>query len=175
MSNDIYIREKSCLYEDNGIMEVFFRSSRNYRLYKLLKHKLSDEYKRITTFHRGFSRIEYRYSNAEMILLNEYFLWLNHNDLEELEILLKTYADCLAERLVYSDDIFIYEHDNDPCHKVNTGNIEEKTKELVERLLRPSLIKRKREINSSNTGIYNSFTGETVRPNDGTYYIDDFR
>lgn len=24
-------------------------------------------------------------------------------------------------------------------------------------------------------GIYNSFTGEVVRPHDDTYYIDDFR
>ena len=177
MGSNLYIHETSCPYEDNGILEVFFRSSRNYRLYKMLKHRLLDEYKRITSFHRGFSKIEYRYSIAEQILLNEYFLWLNHNDLNELEIFLESYADCIAERLVYYANIFVYEHDDDSYNKVNSGNIEEKTKEVAERLLRPALIRRTREINASNSnkGIYNSFTGESARSNNGTYYIDDFR
>lgn len=177
MSDNFYIYKVNSHYDDNGIMEVFYRSSRNYDLFKMLKHSLAEEYKRITKFQRGFSGIEYCYSNAEWILLNEYFLWLNNNDLDELENFLKYYADCIAERLVYYDDIFVYEHDNDPYHKVNTGNIEDKTKELVESLLRPSLSKRRRELNtsSSNSGIYNLFTGEVVRPSEGGYNVDDFR
>lgn len=172
-----YIRERTCPIQDNGMLEIFYRCSRNYVLYKMLKHNLPGEYKRITKFHRGFAGIEYSYSDAEFILLNEYFLWLNHNDREELELLLRYYGDCLAEKLCYYSDIFVYEHDDDPTYIVNLGNIEEETKKLVEQLLRPSIAKRMREINTSsnNSGIFNTLTGKYVQPRDDTYYIDDFR
>lgn len=173
----MYIREVKCPYEDNGMLQLFHKCSRNYTVYKLLKHNINEEYQRITKFYRGYSGIEYSYSSAEYILLNEYFLWLNHNDLEEMETFLKIYADCIAKQLSYFQDIFVYElADDDPYNSVNSGNIQEKTKELVKRLLGPAIYKYKREQNNSlNKGIYNSLTGEYVHPQNGTFYIDDFR
>ncbi|MBD5213224.1 MAG: hypothetical protein HDS75_00180 [Bacteroidales bacterium] len=173
---DLYIRERTCPCQDNGMGEVFLRSSRNYQLFKLLKHRLADEYDRVTHFNEGFSGIEYAYSDARIILLNEYFLWLNNNDIPELEALLTKYGVCIASMLYDSKDIFTFEYDNDPYNKVNSGNIDDNTKAFVEKLLRPLINHRLRQLrNQQNPGIYNNLTGEVVRPSGGTYYINDFR
>ena len=169
---DLYILERTCPCQDNGIGEVFLRSSRNYQLFKLLKHRLADEYDRVTHYNKGFSGIEYAYSDARIILLNEYFLWLNNNDIPELEALLTKYGVCLASMLYDSKDIFTFEYDNDPYNKVNSGNINDNTKAFVEKLLRPLINHQQRQLrNQQNPGIYNNLTGEVVRPSGGTYYI----
>lgn len=173
-----YIR-KSDWPNDNGMLQVFSKCRRNYELFKLLKQRLFDEYERITKFERTFNGIKYKYSDAQWILLDEYFLWMNQNDHKELRALLTRYADCLAEKLCYYKDIYVYEHDDDPYYKVNTGNISLETKAIVEELLRPAIRECKRKLNqagqASNAGMFNLFTGEIVKPTDGTYYIDDFR
>ncbi|MBD5183416.1 MAG: hypothetical protein HDS97_00770 [Bacteroidales bacterium] len=167
----------------------------NYNLYVELITRFRDEYIELMKYDvdTRYNTIKFKYSGAEILIMAEYYLWVNNNDIERLKSLLSKFGKKISIYLAERDDIFnwppLYDtsHLERPPFDINQCIISratEDTKKLVHSMIdvqlnyyRASVQKRNCQNNntSKERAMYNNFTGEYIRPSDDTYHIDDFR
>lgn len=162
-------------YDVKCYYHLFYRCVHQYEIYKLLKNSLPDAYRK--AFHVGYQNlISITGFDIDVLLLNEYYLWVLNNDVTELKTLFETHGRHLAS--IYLNSGFNLFDSSIREEQYRFTQIEQETKQFVNETFLPIVEEEKHNRHSSinnNSGIYNSLTGEIVKPQDGTYYIDDFR
>ena len=155
---------------------LFYRCVRQYDIYKLLKNSMPNAYKK--AFQVGYQNlISITGADIDVLLLNEYYLWLINNDITELKTLFKTRGGHLTS--IHLNSGFNLFESSIKEEKYRFTQIEQKTKEFVNETFLPILKGEKHNRHNTDNvntkGIYNLSTGEMVKPHDDTYYVDDFR
>lgn len=155
---------------------LFYRCVHQYDIYKLLKNSIPDAYKK--AFYIGYQNlISITGFDIDILLLNEYYLWLLNNDITELKVLFETRGSRLAS--IYLNSGFNLYESSIREEKYRFTQVDQQTKQFVNETFLPIIEKEKHSRQKSNDGnregIFNSSTGEIVKSHDGTYYIDDFR
>lgn len=109
---------------------LFCRSVNQYDIYKLLKNSLPDAYKK--AFYVGYQNLIYITGfDIHVLLLNEYYLWLLNNDVNELKTFFETHGRNLAS--IYLNSGFNLFESSIPYEKYRFAQVEQQTKQFVKK------------------------------------------
>lgn len=165
--------------KDYAIGEILRRATLQYELYLYLISVFKEQYERLKKYSVFNGRMVFNDDRGGRLIVEEYFLWLFNNDHMKLTELLQEFGSYLVENYFgWYQDIFSYPEKE--LNEIVCKSPSEETKSLVMDIIGNKLSKEREYRRSghsfSNTsGMYNTLTGEVIKPNDGTYYIDDFR
>lgn len=165
----------------NNLYRILMQAKYNYDLYTLLINRFKDEYNDLmTTWYDSIdNKFKFKYDIARYLIVAEYFLWVCNNDYDRIRLLLSKYKSILAIELANYDNLFEYPHIG------NLNNYLAKiVKEDIKQLVKSSLGSEykywyhQKHIYKGPTagqnGIFNSLTGQHIRPNNDTFSIEDF-
>ncbi len=162
----------------HGIGEILRRAAMDYNLYLYLVNIFGEEYIKLKSYSKTKDGIVFHDNRGRWLIIEEYYLYLFNNDKLRLKELLSEYGDYLVvEFLANYDDIFQYPDKS--FQEVLGKEVSNEMKTLVTSMIGEKLSKEKEYLNRkrglNQTGILNTLNGNEVRPQNDTYYIDDFR
>lgn len=138
MMPDFIKQENKDLFLDRdlttSVYQMLMKARYNYNLFLKIVERFKEEYFELTKVSKDirYNTISYKYIKGEVLILHEYFLMVNNNDVVRLKSILDTYGRNLAIKLADYEDIYSFPGDGIAKFISNSCIVSDEIKKLIE-------------------------------------------